>query len=103
MRETATLGVRRRSVARHVAGRSIATVDTPYGTVRFKRKYWAGHELLGAPEYEDCAALARQHQVPLRQIYAAVHAIVQGAEGVTSGDGSSALITSRLGSGHQPS
>jgi len=103
MRETATLGIRRRSIARHVAGRSIVTVATPYGAVRFKRKYWAGHELLGAPEYEDCAALARQHQVPLRQIYAAVHAIVQGAEGVAAGDGSSALITSRLGSGHQPS
>jgi hypothetical protein len=69
MRETTTLGIRRRVVERHVAERAIIEVQTPLGPVRYKRKRWGGVDLGGAPEYEDCAALARRHNVPLRDIY----------------------------------
>jgi uncharacterized protein (DUF111 family) len=30
-----------------------------------------GEVVASAPEYEDCAALARAHHVPLAQVYAA--------------------------------
>jgi pyridinium-3,5-bisthiocarboxylic acid mononucleotide nickel chelatase len=69
-RETTTLGVRRRLVERATCERELATVETPLGPVRVKRKRWQGHELGAAPEYEDCAALARQHGLPLRVVYA---------------------------------
>jgi uncharacterized protein (DUF111 family) len=39
--------------------------------VRVKLKRWQGQELGGAPEYEDCARLAREQHVPLREIYLA--------------------------------
>jgi pyridinium-3,5-bisthiocarboxylic acid mononucleotide nickel chelatase len=69
MRETTTLGVRRRSVERHVCEREVVTVATPLGVVRVKRKRWQGEDLGTAPEYEDCARLAREHRVPLREVY----------------------------------
>jgi uncharacterized protein (TIGR00299 family) protein len=69
MRETTTLGVRRRAVERHVCEREVAVVQTPLGEVRVKRKRWHGEDLGAAPEYEDCARLARAHGLPLREVY----------------------------------
>ncbi len=69
MRETTTLGLRRRVVERHVCEREIVTVETPLGPVRVKRKRWRGEDLGAAPEYEDCARLARAHGLPLREVY----------------------------------
>jgi uncharacterized protein (TIGR00299 family) protein len=69
MRETTTLGVRRRPVERHVAERELALVDTIYGQVRVKRKLWGALELGAAPEYEDCARIAREHGLAIREVY----------------------------------
>ncbi|MDP9309772.1 MAG: nickel pincer cofactor biosynthesis protein LarC [Chloroflexota bacterium] len=78
-RETTSLGLRRQPVERWTCARNVRTVTTAWGSVRVKEQRW-GDELLGAaPEYEDCAALARAHHVPLRSVYAAaqeaLHAI----------------------------
>lgn len=70
MRETSTLGVRRRPAERHVADRKLLTVDTPLGPIRVKQKRWQGQPMGAAPEYEDCARLAREHGLPLREVYA---------------------------------
>lgn len=69
MRETTTLGVRRRPAERHVCDREVATVVTRLGPVRVKRKRWQGEDLGAAPEYEDCARLAREHGLPLREVF----------------------------------
>jgi len=69
MRETTTLGLRRRAVERHVAEREIVAVETPLGPVRVKRKRWHGQDLGAAPEYADCARLAREHGLALREVY----------------------------------
>jgi uncharacterized protein (TIGR00299 family) protein len=58
-RETGTLGVRRCRYERTKQPRTESTVQTPWGPVRVKA---------GKPEYEDCARLAREHGVPLREI-----------------------------------
>lgn len=69
MRETTTLGVRRRVVERHECDRDIVEVAMPLGTARVKRK-WRRGELIGAaPEYEDCARIARERGVPLATVY----------------------------------
>jgi hypothetical protein len=70
MRETTTLGVRRRPVERHVAERELITVETIYGPVRVKAKRWNGAAAGAAPEYEDCARIARENGLPLRDVYA---------------------------------
>ena len=78
LRETTTLGVRRRTVERYVAERSSASVATPWGQVRIKRKHWHGDDLGAAPEFEDCARLAREHGIALRDVYqAAMQAALQ--------------------------
>jgi uncharacterized protein (DUF111 family) len=53
-----------------IAQRSERSVSTPWGAVRVKVKHLANRELL-APEYEDCARVARAAGVPLDQVYAA--------------------------------
>src|SRR5262249_37462147 len=70
-RETGTLGVRRHLVQRSKMQREAVTVQTPWGPVQAKRGWRDGVNVL-TPEYEDCARIARQQGVPLREVYAAV-------------------------------
>ncbi|MFM8270931.1 MAG: nickel pincer cofactor biosynthesis protein LarC [Gemmata sp.] len=69
--ETGTFGVRRTAATRAKLRREAVTVQTRWGPVRAKRGWRAGVEVL-TPEYEDCARVAREHNVPLRDVYAAV-------------------------------
>jgi uncharacterized protein (TIGR00299 family) protein len=70
--ETGTFGVRRTTAARTKLQRATVTVQTPWGPVRAKRGWrGTGFEVL-TPEYEDCARVAREHNVPLRAVYDAV-------------------------------
>src|SRR5262249_41920224 len=80
-RETTTLGIRRRAVERYVAERELVSVDTPLGPVRVKRKLWKGQDMGAAPEYADCARLAREHDMALREVY---RIVLQAAEHLTS-------------------
>jgi uncharacterized protein (DUF111 family) len=71
-RETATFGVRRYTALRSKLQREVVTVETPWGPVQAKRgRRGDGLEVV-TPEYEDCARIAREHRVPLREVYAAV-------------------------------
>lgn len=73
--ETTTLGVRFSPRKRYKAGRESRTVHTPYGPVSVKLKLLGGEVIAAAPEYEDCARLARQNSAPLHRVYeAATHA-----------------------------
>jgi uncharacterized protein (TIGR00299 family) protein len=81
-RETMTFGVRRYAVQRSKLRREAVTVETPWGPVKGKRGWREGGPEVLTPEYEDCARVAREHQVALQEVYAAVrraHA-EQGAE-----------------------
>ncbi|MEH2263567.1 nickel pincer cofactor biosynthesis protein LarC [Nostoc sp.] len=71
-RETTTLGIRRTTQQRAILQREIQHVDIEYGKVRVKVA-WKGQspEKVIAnvqPEYEDCAELARKHNIPWREI-----------------------------------
>jgi uncharacterized protein (TIGR00299 family) protein len=70
-RETATLGIRRHAAQRTKLRREILTVETPCGPVRVKRGWRNGETVVFAPEYEDCARLAREHGVALREVFEA--------------------------------
>jgi uncharacterized protein (TIGR00299 family) protein len=71
-RETATFGVRRYAVERHKLRREAATVQTPWGPVKGKRGWREGGPSVFTPEYDDCARVARERGVPLREVYTAV-------------------------------
>jgi uncharacterized protein (TIGR00299 family) protein len=76
LQETTTLGIRRREIERYVSDRTFSTVETPYGQVRVKHKHWQGEELGCAPEYEDCARIAREQNLPLQHIYQLVQGLI---------------------------
>ena len=68
--QTTTLGIRERNQQRSILDREIQSVETKYGAVRVKVA-WGGEtkQILNVqPEYEDCANLARQYDVPWREI-----------------------------------
>jgi hypothetical protein len=67
-RETATFGVRRHRADRHKLRREAMTVETPWGPVKAK-KGWRDGLTVVTPEYEDCARVARENGVPLREVY----------------------------------
>lgn len=66
--ETTTIGVRWSLRHRLKARREIREVRTPYGVVRCKVAWGPEGMLNVAPEYEDCARLARETKIPLKRI-----------------------------------
>ena len=75
--ETTTLGIRERSQQRSILHRQIQSVTTPYGEVKVKVAKW--DKTLNSPivnfqpEYEDCARLARLHEIPLLTVQQAAN------------------------------
>ncbi|HEY8448758.1 MAG TPA: nickel pincer cofactor biosynthesis protein LarC [Thermomicrobiales bacterium] len=63
-----TLGVRRVPIARTKAERLIETVVTRWGDVRIKLRGWRGRVIDVMPEHDDCARIARDTGVPLREV-----------------------------------
>ena len=79
--ETATLGIRRSVVDRCIQHRDLVTVDTAWGPVAGKRAWRTGYSATFSPEFEHCAKIAEQHQIPLRDVYrAAESAFLQSAD-----------------------
>lgn len=76
---TSALGVRLHHLQRYVAARSARTVHTPWGPVAIKEKRLPDR-VVAAPEYEDCAALARQHGLPLSVVYEAARAAASAGQ-----------------------
>ena len=68
MRETSTLGIRSRTVSRHMAHREIIEFDSSLGHARVKIKRF-GHDLIDVfPEYDDCRQLALERNMPLHEV-----------------------------------
>lgn len=72
LRETTTIGVRFAPRERTVLARQTIEVATRYGTIPVKVASEGGAVRNAAPEYEACAAAAKQHGVPVKLVFAAV-------------------------------
>jgi pyridinium-3,5-bisthiocarboxylic acid mononucleotide nickel chelatase len=68
-RETGTLGVRASRVEKQALDREHITVPTRHGSVRVKVGSLRGSPVSVSPEYEDCARVAREAGVPLRDVF----------------------------------
>ena len=72
-RETTTLGIRRSIQSRTILEREIQEVQTIYGKIRVKvASFGEGNnkQIINVqPEYEDCAAIARQSNQPWQNIH----------------------------------
>jgi hypothetical protein len=67
--ETGTLGIRTSAVQKQALERETIKVETRHGTVAVKVGYLEGRPVTAAPEFEDCARVAREAGVPAREVY----------------------------------
>ncbi len=67
MRETSTLGVRARPVARHTAQREVIEFNSSLGPAHAKVKRF-GDLISVSPEYEDCRRIAVERNMPLQDV-----------------------------------
>ena len=68
-RETGTLGIRTSVVDKRTLEREWIEVTTHNGIVRVKIGLMAGRAVTVAPEFEDCAQIARDAGIPARDVY----------------------------------
>ncbi len=77
--ESTTIGVRYQEMMRECLDRDVRVVETPAGRVRFKVATRGGRVLNASPEFEDCARLAAERGLPVKDVQAmAVKAWVDG-------------------------
>ncbi len=69
LRESSSLGLRSYPVSRQCLARRWISVETPWGPLRVKLGEQEGRLLNLAPEFEECRALARKANIPLKLIY----------------------------------
>ena len=68
-RETTTLGLRRSTEHRKILEREIQKVQTEYGAVQIKIAKTGQMITNVQPEYEDCAQIARLHNISWREVH----------------------------------
>jgi pyridinium-3,5-bisthiocarboxylic acid mononucleotide nickel chelatase len=69
-RETTTIGVRYREMARECLDREVVTVETSLGAVNVKVARRNGRVLNASPEFDDCTHIARERNVPVKEVQA---------------------------------
>jgi uncharacterized protein (DUF111 family) len=78
IRETTSIGVRRYDVSRLERPRRMASVETAYGPIAVKIAEGPFGPAQVKPELDACAAAARAHGVPLREVMRAAMAAASG-------------------------
>ncbi|WP_320007258.1 nickel pincer cofactor biosynthesis protein LarC [Maridesulfovibrio sp.] len=68
-KHTTTLGIKSIDIEKTVLGISFDKLETPLGTVTMKNAILDGKIVRSKPELEDCRALAKQHGIPLSEVY----------------------------------
>jgi hypothetical protein len=81
LRETTSIGLRRRAVSRIERPRRTTTVATRFGEVACKVSEGAYGGPLIKPEFDECAKLARAAGVPVREVIAAAIAASAASNG----------------------
>ena len=69
-RETTTIGLRYQELARACLEREVVVVETALGPVRFKIARLGTDVLNASPEFDDCARLAAERSLPVKQVQA---------------------------------
>jgi uncharacterized protein (TIGR00299 family) protein len=66
---SSTLGIRATAIERVKTARRMETVISRWGEIAVKIRIWNGRAIDAMPEYEDCAEIARRHDVPVRDVW----------------------------------
>jgi uncharacterized protein (TIGR00299 family) protein len=68
--ETTTIGVRFQQMQRECLDREVRTIATPLGGIRFKIAGRGGRVLNASPEFDDCARIAAERGLPIKEVQA---------------------------------
>lgn len=79
-RESTSLGIRISYSQREVLERNEVTVNSPWGKMRLTQVTDRDQGRLLVPEYEECRRIAKEHNLPLRDIYAWAGSLSRGPE-----------------------
>jgi len=82
--QTTTIGLRILEARRRTLERETVRVETPLGSVRMKLARLDGRVLNAAPEYEDCQRIARERNLPLKEVLAEAHYYFRKSQGEQS-------------------
>jgi uncharacterized protein (TIGR00299 family) protein len=66
--ETTSIGLRQYAAKRSALERKMVSVETQYGRVTMKVSMQDGKVVNSTPEFEDCARIAREKNVPLKEV-----------------------------------
>ena len=80
LKETTTIGFRRRRVRKNFLVRKISYLDTRYGKVRIKEAYLGNALINRKPEYDDCRKIAMDQNIPLKQLYEEINILLNDAD-----------------------
>jgi pyridinium-3,5-bisthiocarboxylic acid mononucleotide nickel chelatase len=83
--ETSSLGVREQELQRSLLHRDRIEVETPWGKTYVKVGHLPNGQHKYAPEFEDCRRLARQANVPLREVYVAAETAARYVHEISHG------------------
>ena len=79
--ETTTIGVRYQEMRRDRLDREVRTIETAVGPIRFKIASRGDRVLNASPEFEDCARVAADRKLPIKDVQAlAVKAWLEAKE-----------------------
>lgn len=70
IKETSSFGFRVYPVVKTELEREFKELQTKYGVVRVKMAYHEGNMIKQKPEFEDCARIAREHDISISEVYA---------------------------------
>ena len=68
--ETTTIGVRHHEMQRERLDRTMRTVETPVGPIRFKVASRDGRIVNASPEFDDCVRAAAERGLPIKDVQA---------------------------------
>jgi uncharacterized protein (DUF111 family) len=68
--DTTTIGVRYHEVRRERLEREVREIESPVGAIRFKIAIRDGRILNASPEFEDCARIAAERRMAIKDVQA---------------------------------
>jgi len=74
--ESTSIGIRTFFFRKETLARKLETVETIYGRIKVKRAFHKGKEVSYKPEYEECKRIAGEKNIPVKEVYNNIMAIL---------------------------
>lgn len=78
--ESTSLGIRTFPFKKDTLVRKFETIKSIYGDLTIKRSYYNGKVVSSKPEYEECKKIASEKQIPVKEVYNNIIALLLKSE-----------------------